>query len=322
MKAVIIDSFGHEDQMKLREVPDPQPAASEIIVATAYASVNPVDWKIRKGMLRGRLPHQFPLILGWDVAGTVRTVGQNVSRFKPGDRVYACCRKPTIQWGSYAELVAVEESAVALIPSNLPFREAAGIPLVGLTAWQCFYGEGSAQLKAGETVLIFAGSGGVGGMAIQFAKWTGAKVITTASSKNESYVRSLGADVVIDSHKPHLVEEIQRLAPQGVDVVLDALGGTVQMDGFRVLKKGGRLISIIHPPVAETDAEDPARKGKQGLYHFVNSNGAQLAEIAQLIEKGKIHPLPTEELPLEQVAQAHLRSEEGHVRGKLVLKVS
>lgn len=316
MKAVIIQSFGHEDELKLADVPRPEPAPGEVLIRIAYSSVNPVDWKIRKGLLRQAIPHKFPLILGWDAAGTVESVGRGVTRFKPGDQVYAYARKPEVQWGTYAEYTTLIESSVARMPSNIGFNEAAGIPLVGLTAWQCLHD--AARLRAGETVMIYAGAGGVGGMAIQFAKAAGARVLTTASRRNHEYVRSLGADAVIDYHDEDVAAAVQRQAPEGIDVVVDTVGEEAQSESLRFLKEGGRLVSVIEMP----NAEKAARIGVKPLYVFVTPNGAQLEEISRLIEAGKVRPLAIDELPLEEVAQAHLRSEEGHVRGKLVLRIT
>ena len=196
MKAIVIDAFGGPDRLRAAEVPTPKASAGEVVIELACTSVNPVDWKIREGMLSGLFPHTFPLILGWDAAGTVSDTGEAVNEFSVGDRVYAYCRKPTVQWGTYAEYVAVPASAVAAMPANLSFAEAAAIPLVGLTSWQVLFD--AANLRAGQTVLIHAGAGGLGSIAIQLAKNAGATVFTTASAANHEYVRSLGADHVID----------------------------------------------------------------------------------------------------------------------------
>ena len=216
MKAIIINGFGGADGLQMAEVPTPTAQADEVLIRVAYAGVNPVDWKIREGMLEGLFEHRFPLILGWDAAGTVAAVGTAVTDFKVGDKVYAYCRRPIVQWGTYAEYLAMESSAVAPIPANLTFAQAAAIPLTALTSWQALFDAG--QLKAVQSVLIHAGAGGTGGMAIQFAKHAGGTVFTTASAGNHEYVRSLGADHVIDYQRESFVEVVKNKSPDGVDL--------------------------------------------------------------------------------------------------------
>jgi NADPH:quinone reductase-like Zn-dependent oxidoreductase len=315
MKAVVIESFGHEDQLKLTDLPVPIPGPTEVLIEIAYTSVNPVDWKIRKGFLQGRLPHRFPIVLGWDAAGRVKAVGRRVKRFKIGDSVFAYCRKPVIQWGTYAEYIALEEDLVALMPSSLGFAQAASIPLAGLTAWQALHDR--VNLQSGEIVLVHAGAGGVGSMGIEFARALGAEVITTTSPENEEYVRSLGANQAIDYRHENFVESVKKLHPDGIDVVLDCVGGETYRRSFEVLKPGGRIVSTIEQP----DAQLTARYGVEASYHFVVPSGAELTVIGKLIDAGKVSAPEIHELPLEQIAEAHMRSEEGHVRGKIVLKI-
>jgi NADPH2:quinone reductase len=315
MKAVVIESFGHEDELKLKDVPVPIPGPTEVLIEIAYTSVNPVDWKIRKGFLQGRLPHRFPIVLGWDAAGRVKAVGRRARRFKIGDSVYAYCRKPVVQWGTYAEFVALEEDLVAPMPATMNFAQAAAIPLVGLTAWQALHDR--ANLQSGETVLIHAGAGGVGSLGIEFARALGADVLTTASQDNRDYVLSLGAKHAIDYHHENFVDEVKRFYPEGIDVVFDPVGGETYRRSFQVLKPGGRIVSLIEQP----DSELTAQYGVEAHYHFVVPNGAELSVIGKLIDAGKIRSPEIHELPLEQIAEAHMRSEEGHVRGKIVLKI-
>jgi len=316
MKAMLINSFGGVEQLKLADVPIPTPRADEVLIEIAYTSVNPVEWKIREGMLNDILPHEFPIILGWDAAGTISAMGNKVTAFKSGDKVYAYCRKPTVHNGTYAEFITMDATAVAPMPSNLSFAEAATIPLTGLTAWQALFD--FAQLQTGDKLLIHAGSGGVGSLAIQFAKHCGATVYTTASRKNHDYVRELGADVAIDYTAENFVDVIKTAEPAGIDVVFDTMGATVQENSFQVLRKGGTLVSIVTPPAAQTAEQYQVKAG----FVFVSPNGKQLRQIAELIEEGAVRPANiAEELPLENAAIAQEKSRAHHIRGKIVLKI-
>ncbi len=313
MKAIAIKEFGGIDQLHLIEVPTPKPTSQEVLIEVVYTAVNPVDWKIREGMLKERLPHHFPLILGWDVSGIIAAVGNDVTHFKPGDAVFAYCRKPVVQWGTYAEYVTFEAENVAHKPKNITFAQAAAIPLVGLTAWQALFDV--AKLKKGETILVHAGAGGVGSFAIQFAKHIGAHVYTTASKANHDYVKQLGAEHAID-YKQGFVDAIKKLAPQGIDVVFDCVGGETLEESSKVIKKGGRLVSIVSKP-------DPALED-QGIhtgYVFVRPSGKELTEIGHLIEQGKVVIPTIQEMPLKEAAAAQEKSRTGHTQGKIVLKV-
>ncbi len=315
MKAMVIDSFGGPEVLRAADVPAPEPEENDVLIEVAYTGVNPVDWKIREGMLSGMFPHEFPVILGWDAAGTVKGVGKNVTEFRTGDRVYAYCRKPKVKDGTYAEFVAMDQAAVAPVPENLTFAEAASIPLAGLTAWQSLFE--ATKVKAGEKVLIHAGAGGVGSLAIQFAKYACATVYTTASRVNHDYVQSLGADVPIDYTKESFVDVLRKMEPGGIDLVYDAVGGDVQRQSYEVLKKGGRLVAIVNPPVSE----EARRYGVEASHVFVTPDGEQLRRIGALLESGAAKPPVIEELRLEEAAEAQRRSQEGHVRGKIVLKI-
>jgi len=315
VRAIVIESFGGPEVLRPADVPTPEPAADEVLIEVAYAAVNPVDWKIREGMLAGMFPHEFPVILGWDAAGTVKGVGKNVTGFRIGDRVYAYCRKPKVRFGTYAEFVTMDHAAVAPMPKNVGFAEAAGIPLAGLTAWQSLFD--AAKIKGGHKVLIHAGAGGVGSLAIQFAKHAGAEVLTTAGSANHAYVKSLGADVAIDYKKENFIDAVRKREPGGIDLVYDAVGGEVQRKSYEVLKKGGRLVAIVNPPVDE----EARRYGVEASHVFVSPDGEQLRRIGALIESGAVKPPAIQEMRLEDAAEAQRRSQAGHVRGKIVLKV-
>lgn len=315
MRAVYIEEFGESDKLKVGELPTPLPEKGEVQIQLAYTSVNPVDWKIRKGLLKERIPHQFPLIPGWDASGVISALGAGVDQFKIGDEVYAYCRKPIVQYGTYAEYVCYPAKEVALKPKNLSFAQAAAIPLVGLTAWQSLFE--IAKLQKGETILIQAGAGGVGSLAIQFAKWAGATVITTARSPNHDYVKSIGADLSIDYQTTSLKDEIQKKFPKGLDVVFDTVGGKTLEESYPFLKPGGRLISIVQEP----DQNLAAQYKIQPLYHFVNPSGKELQKIADLIQTGKVQPIKIEEMPLEKAAEAQDENEKRHGQGKIVLKI-
>lgn len=314
MKAITIKDFGGVERLTLTELPTPKPTENEVLIEIVYTSVNPVDWKIREGLLKAMMPYQFPVVPGWDAAGIVKETGKNVKNLKKGDEVFAYCRKPIIQWGTYAEYVAFDAEHVALKPKSINFAQAAALPLVSLTAWQALFD--SAKLKNGETILIHAGAGGVGSMAIQFAKQAGARVLTTASPVHHNYVKKLGAEAAIDYTKG-FAEQVKKLAPQGLDIIFDCVGGKTLQDSLQLLKPKGRLVSIVerlNPAIA-------SKYNIQSSYVFVAPNGKQLSEIAKMIEEKKISVPHLEEMPLTQAAQAQEKNRQGHTEGKIVLKV-
>lgn len=315
MKAIAIESFGGVEKLKVTDVATPKPADNEVQIEILYTAVNPVDWKIREGMLKDRLPHEFPLIPGWDAAGIIKAVGSNVKNFRPGDEVFAYCRKPVVKMGTYAEFICLPAEQVAIKPKNINFAQAAAIPLVGLTAWQALFD--AAHLKKGETVLIHAGAGGVGSLAIELAKNAGAVVITTARKSNHPYVQKLGADVVIDYTTENFVDVIKKRHPDGIDIVLECMGGQILKDSYQVLKSGGRLVSITEG----IDKDLAKQHNVQATYVFVKPSGAQLKEIADLIVAGKVVAPNIEEMKLDQAAEAQEKVRQGHTRGKIVLKV-
>lgn len=315
MKAIAIEAYGGPEQLKLMELPTPVPGDSEVLIEIACTSVNPVDWKICHGDLRERIPNQFPIIPGWDAAGVITAVGRNVTTWKRGERVFAYCRKPIIQWGTYCEYVAVDAAVVAPMPHNVSFAQAAAIPLTGLTAWQSLFD--CALLTTGQTVLIHAAAGGVGGIGVQLARHIGATIYATASSNHHDYVRALGAHHVIDYKNEDFVAAVKRLVPEGVDHVFDTVGGEVYRKSFAALKRGGHIVSIRENPNEQLNAQYGVRAG----YVFVNPDGAELTALADLLEEGDIRPPVIEELPLAEAARAFERSMAGHVAGKLVLRV-
>lgn len=315
MKAMVIDRFGGAEQLHLAEIGTPEPEAGEVLIEIAYTSVNPVDWKIREGMLESLFPHAFPLIPGWDAAGTMASIGDGVHEFGVGERVYAYCRKPRVQWGTYAEYVTMPAAAVAPMPQGLSFAEAATIPLVGLTSWQALFD--AAHLAAGQSILILNGAGGTGSLAVQFAKHAGARVVACASAGNHEYLRSLGADVLIDYRSTDVVAELKAHAPEGVDVIYANIGGAPHLQSYPLIKPGGTLVSIVDQP-DENAAKD---RGASAVYVFVEPSGIQLREIARLIDAGFVKPPQITVMNLEEAAEAQRLSEAHHVRGKVALKV-
>lgn len=253
--------------------------------------------------------------MGWDAAGSITKVGKSVKNFNVGDEVYAYCRKPIVQWGTYAEYVCFDASNVALKPETLSFAQSASLPLVALTAWQALFD--NAKLKKGQTVLIHAGAGGVGSMAIEFAKATGAKIYTTASEKHHNYVKSLGADVAIDYSKSDFVQKIREFEPKGVDIVFDCVGNETLDKSFDVIKPNGHLVSIVQ----KVDEKKLKEKNIHGSFMIVTPNGKQLETISQWINQGKIKAPHVTEMPLTDYAKALKKSQDGHTQGKIVLKI-
>jgi len=317
MKAIIINEFGGINQLQLTEVPKPTVGEAEVLIRVKAAGVNPVDWKIRKGLLAERgLPHQFPLILGWDVAGIVEETGYSARRFKAGDAVYAYCRRPIIQKGAYAEYIALPESYVTDKPKNISFEEAAAVPLAALTAYQSVYS--AVDIRKGENILILGASGGVGSYAIQFAHLAGVKVFALASEKNHSYLKDLGANETLD-YKDDFCDSLKKILPDGVDVIFDCVGGETLQKAHHCLKTGGRLVSICSP---KGDENLLAQINAQFYYVFVEPNVSQLQYIQFLIESNQLKIHISAVYPLEEVATVHEKSEVLHTRGKMVLTVS
>ena len=315
MKAMVIESFGGADQLKFADISVPQPKDTEVLIAIQYAAVNPVDWKIREGMFKSNMPHEFPLILGWDASGIIESVGKNVRNFKEGDKVFAYCRKPTVKEGTYAEYITCDASHVAKMPSNINFAQAAAIPLAALTAWQALFD--FAKIQKGQSALIHAGAGGVGGFAIQFAKYMNNTVFTTCSEANHAYVKTLGANHIIDYTKKNFVNEVERTIGQ-LDIVFDTVGGKTLRESVILVKPKGSLVSIVEQIGPDITKDADIHAG----FVFVRPDGKQLEEIAKLIEQGKVLPPEIQEMNLKQAAEAQEKSKLGHTRGKIVLKVA
>jgi NADPH:quinone reductase-like Zn-dependent oxidoreductase len=310
MKAIVIEQYGGKEELKEKEILKPTPQENQVVVALHATSINPIDWKLREGYLKTMLPFDFPIILGWDAAGEIDELGTNVNNFKVGDRVFA--RPETTNRGTYAEYTVIDSHLVAKIPDNISFEEAACVPLAGLTAWQCLFEFG--DVKKGDKVLIHAGAGGVGTFAIQLAKHAGAYVATTAGSHNIEFLKSLGADEVID----YKIQDFENIL-KDFDFVLDSLGGENQDKSFTVLKEGGRLASIVSEP-NQQKAEQ--KKIKSGLV-WLTPNGEQLAKIAELLQQRKLKVIIGHKFPLteEGIKEAHALSETHHAKGKIVIEI-
>jgi NADPH:quinone reductase-like Zn-dependent oxidoreductase len=331
MKAYVIEKYGDRSAVRAAEMPDPEPGAHDVLVEIHAASVNPLDFRIRDGALRRILPYRLPLVLGNDLAGVVVQVGSAVTRFAVGDEVYARPDKDRI--GTFAELIAVHQNDLAHKPAALTMAEAASLPLVALTSWQALVER--AQVQPGQKVLIHAGSGGVGTVALQLARHLGAHVATTASAANAALVEELGADVVVD----HRAQDFEELLG-GYDVVLDTLGGETLAKSLRVLRPGGKVISIAGPPDADFARElgaNPAlrqamnalsfktrrhakRRGVTYSFLFMKAGGAQLREITRLVDAGEIRPVVDRVFPFEQAREAMEYAEKGRAKaGKVVI---
>jgi NADPH:quinone reductase-like Zn-dependent oxidoreductase len=332
MKAFVVDRYGKKRALRSAEMPTPELRDDEVLVEVHAAGVNLLDSKIRDGEFKLILPYRLPLILGHDVAGVVVKAGSRVQNFKVGDEVYA--RVDDFRIGTFAEFVPVKEASLALKPKGLTMEEAASIPLVGLTAWQALIAK--ADLKQGQKVFIQAGSGGVGTFAIQLAKHLGATVATTTSTANVALVKNLGADVTID-YRTQDFEDVLR----DYDVVLNSQDGKTLAKSLRVLKRGGKLISISGPPDPEFGKEIAApgfvklvmrllsssirrkahRRGVGYSFLFMKANGAQLREITRLIEGGAIRPVIDKVFRFESTNEALAYVEAGRAKGKVVVKI-
>jgi NADPH:quinone reductase-like Zn-dependent oxidoreductase len=307
MKAARIHKYGGADVLVYEDVPLPEPKAGEVLVRVCATSINPVDWKMREGMME-RSNQQLPLILGMDLAGVVEAVGPGVTSFQPGQDVYGVA--DTSRSGAYAEYAIASVEAIAPKPKTLSYTDAASVPVVAMTAWQALFDK--YNLTAGQKLLIHAAAGGIGSFAVQLAKWKGAFVIGTASSANLDFIKSLGADTVID-YKTTPFETVVK----DIDVVLDTVGGTTRERSWGVLKPSGTLVTLVHPFPAEMPNELPAKVVGLAL----RPKASLLSEIAGLLDTGQIRTCVGQVFPLREVSQAQTISQSGHVRGKIVLKI-
>lgn len=333
MKAIVCTRYGKtEAVVALADRPVPEVRPSDVLVEIHAASVNPIDYKLHQGSMKAIRKFEFPLTLGYDLSGVIKQVGSAVQNFKVGDEVFS--RVDTFRFGTFAEYIAVDEKYLAAKPANVSHQQAAAVPLVALTTWQALVT--TAQLQVGQKVLIHAGAGGIGSIAIQIAKALGAYVITTTSTKNVDFVTSLGADQVID----YTQQSFDQVC-KDVDVVFETLGGDNQTKSFQVLKPGGILVSIVGIPSPQWARDEGlpffmpwlfgimnrknnalARKHKARFEPvMLQPDGKHLALIGQLITDGKLKPVIDKVFPLEDTAKALLYSQSGRAKGKIVIGV-
>jgi NADPH:quinone reductase-like Zn-dependent oxidoreductase len=307
MKAVVAHEYGAPEVLKFEQVPRPEPKEDEALVRVIASGVNPADPLTLSGKYAREFGTHLPLILGYEIAGLVEKTGSNVTKLKVGDAVYGY---PTFG-GGWADFVTVKEWEVAAKPKSLNFLEAAAVPMGALTAWQALVDV--AKLKAGQTILIHGGSGGVGSFAVQIAKARGARVIATASTANQDLLKQLGADIAVDYTKTKFEDAIR-----DVDAVLDPVGRETLARSYGVVKKGGIVMSLVARP----DPVELKNRGIHGAAISVHPDAADLAEIAQLIDAGKIKPIVTEVLPLSEAIRAQQQAATHHTRGKVVLRIA
>lgn len=332
MKAFLLNRYGKKEKLQLTETVEPLVKPTDVLVQVHAAGVNLLDSKIRNGEFKMILPYKTPFVLGHDVSGVVTKVGTKVTQFKIGDEVYA--RPGDHRIGAFAECIAMNEKDVALKPKNLSMEEAASLPLVSLTAWQALVEK--ADLKSGQKVFIQAGSGGVGTIAIQLAKQLGATVATTTSAVNIALVKSLGADIVIDYKKEDFAEILENY-----DVVLNSQDAKTLGKSLKILKPGGKLISISGPPdpafareigapwfvkliiqlLSSRVRKKAKRLGVDYSFLFMRAQGEQLSQLTKLLESGVIKPVVDKIFPFEQTNEAMSYVETGRARGKVVVKV-
>jgi alcohol dehydrogenase len=332
MRAFLLNGYGAiSDNVRLAEIPDPDPGPGEVLIEIHAASLNPIDFKLVHGALKRVSTYKLPRPFGFDASGIVRAVGAGAAKFKPGEAVYVRASRETI--GTFAEQIALPEKFIALKPAAVSHGEAASLPLVGLTTLQAF---GRAGARAGQRILIHAGSGGVGTFAVQYARHLGLDVTSTTSSKNADFVKSLGADRVIAYDRENYLEQ-----GGDYDIVYDTLGGAFTVDAFKLVKRGGVVISLSGPPDRDFAQREgagwlvrvavwlmgrkvyaaSAKAGAAYCWFFTEANGDQLRDIAALVDNGAIKPVIDREFAFEQLPDALRYLEAGRARGKVVLKL-
>lgn len=334
MQAFVLNRYGGPEATGLHEVPRPVAGPGEVLVRVHAAGLNPVDFKTRDGMLKVVQGYDFPVVMGNELAGTVEGLGEGVTAFQPGDRIFA--RVPKSRMGAFADHAAVPASHLALLPPSIDFETAAGVPLAGLTALQALRDE--LRLEPGSRIFIPGGAGGVGTFAIQIAKWLGAEVTTTASPRGRDLVERLGADHIIDYTVRNFEDEVRDM-----DGAFDLIGGDTLEKCFSVVKRGGMVVSVAGMPEPTTARKDlrrgaglaalfwfasfglRAKARKHGVtyrYLFMHPSGAELAELVQLIVDGKLEPVVDRVFPFAEIGDAMAYLESGRAKGKIVLRIA
>lgn len=317
MKAIFYQQHGNADVLEVGELATPPITDEQVLVEVVATSVNPIDRRLRSGELQEYISRTFPVIPGWDLAGRIAKVGSKVSQWQVGDEVLGLAFTWAIQHGSYAEYIPIDANAITAKPASISFEEAAALPLVSLTAWQALHEFG--KLKPGQTVFIQAGAGGVGSVGIPMAKHLGAKVYTTTSAANIDYVKSLGADVVINYREEDYQARLAELEPDGIDLVLESLlGDGIAEAAIKLAKTGGAVAYMNNEPPAMAEIEQRNIKA-EFLHH--RPDGEMLRELVGLYESGALKVPEITVRPLEEAQDAHRQSELGHTRGKIVLAV-
>jgi len=312
MRVMCFHAFGGPERLHPDELPRPRVGPGEVLVRVVAAGVNPVDWKIREGRLVDRVPHELPVVPGWDAAGLVEDLGPGATRFRRGDRVWAFARKPVVRGGTYAEYVTVPEPGVGRMPAGILYEEAAAVPLAGLTAQQALFRAGG--LARGESVLVVGGSGGVGHLAVQLAREAGAVVLATAGPDNQGFLAEAGVRHPIDYSREVVAEAVLRCLGRGVDLAVDCVGGAAGRDGLAAVRDGGRFVSIVDPPAAAA-----AERGVRATYHSVEADPEGLDRLRAAIEDERLNVYVDKIHRLADAAEALAASQAGHVRGKRVL---
>lgn len=333
MKAFLLTRYGGPDATELRDVPVPEPGWGEVLIRVHAAGLNPVDYKIREGALKAIQRYSLPVVMGCEFAGVVEKVGKDADRFKPGDRVFARVAKDRL--GAFAEYAVVDQGLLAKVPEGLDLAAAAGVPLAGLTALQALRDE--LRLKPGGQVFISGGAGGVGTFAIQIAKWLGARVVTTASSRGRALVERLGADEVIDYTTERFQDRVS-----GMDGAFDLMGGETLDATFGVVRPGGMVVSVAGLPEPQTARKDlnfgpletaafwfvsrrlralARRHGVRYRFLFMRPSGAEMGELAGLVSDGRLEPIVDRVFPFAEIATAMAYLEAGRAKGKVIVRM-
>ena len=308
MKAAVLTAY--EEKLAIKDIDKPAPGEGEVLVKIKASGVNPVDYKLSLGYMKDKMPTEFPVVLGWDVAGVVAENGHSARRFRVGEEVYGYARRPLLHAGTFAEYIILPESYLSKKPVSIDAKEASAIPLAGLTAYQSLFDAG--QLRAKETILILGASGGVGSYAVQLAKYHGSEVVAVASEKNHAYLKELGADHCIDYKEQNVADALKVVHADGVDLVFDAVGGENTKIGEACLKNNGRIVSIA------SQGED-LNEETEFHFVFVEPNSRQLDHISEIVDAGNLKVHLHETYKLKDVNEAFAQIKTGHTRGKLVI---